>query len=98
MPQPDDVDAVRQLVARYAQVFDAGDAQGWASLFVEDGEVVVDDNPPVRGRPALTEFLLGIETGSMRHFAVNEVISVNGDTASCRSSMLVTRVPHRRSS
>jgi len=33
----DDMLAIQQQVARYSYTFDSGDAEGWASVFTEDG-------------------------------------------------------------
>lgn len=35
--QVEDMLAIQQEIARYSHVYDAGDCEGWASLFTEDG-------------------------------------------------------------
>jgi uncharacterized protein (TIGR02246 family) len=55
----EDMLAIQQVIARYSHTFDAGDAEGWANLFTEDG--VWEDfnaNPPyqVKGHAALRDF------------------------------------------
>jgi uncharacterized protein (TIGR02246 family) len=85
----DDRDAVRDLFARYCLYIDTGAADEWAATFTDDGEFVVGDDPVV-GREALRAFALSLPTGSMHHMVVNEAIDIDGDSAICRSSVLVT--------
>lgn len=58
----DDMAAIQQQIARYSYVYDAGDADGWAQLFTEDGiwEYMTADAPEpatrLEGHRSLREF------------------------------------------
>lgn len=54
-PRSDDLHALRQLVARFADAYNAGDADALADLFAEQGEVVGDDGTIAEGREAIAD-------------------------------------------
>lgn len=87
----DDREAIRETLARCARLFDAGDAYGWAQLFTVQGTLTVGTNSPIVGREALQTFLEGLDVRGGRHFALNEIITIDGTTARCRSAMLTTK-------
>src|SRR5581483_1456418 len=71
-------DEIRDLLARYTWYFDTGRGEDWASLFTDDGQLVVGDGPPVAGRAALEEMAANVKPVSMHHFIVNPAIEVDG--------------------
>lgn len=53
-------EAIRDLVAAYAQYADRGRFDELVELFTVDGTLRVDARPPLAGRPAIREFLAGV--------------------------------------
>ena len=94
-----DYEELRQLFARYSQTLDFGDAEGFASCFVEDG--VLDTSAPEdgltgvhRGRDALRRFATAsveCSGGRVRQSGVNELIEGDGTSARATSYVIVTR-------
>jgi uncharacterized protein (TIGR02246 family) len=94
-----DYDEIRQLVARYSQTLDFGDAEGFAACFVEDG--VLDTSAPEdgltgvhRGRDALQRYAAAAveyTAGRVRQSCVNLLIEGDGATAKATSYVIVTR-------
>ena len=87
----DDRDAIRDVYARYVSALDAGDAATFASLYTDDGVFVGGGTggDDVVGREALEAFAAGLAPGSVHRLSLNHVIDVDGDTAVCRSSIVV---------
>lgn len=89
---------IRELVARYDQAIDGGDAEAWAACFTEDGSW---DGPiHVEGRKALLAFARGLATNpdfaplrGSRHFVANFLVEGDGDEARlrCDNLMLMPR-------
>ncbi|HEY9305653.1 MAG TPA: nuclear transport factor 2 family protein [Mycobacterium sp.] len=50
----DDLEAIRQLKARYCRFLDAKDAEGWRSVFTDDVVVHLDMAPAVGGADPMT--------------------------------------------
>ena len=94
-----DHEGIRQLFARYSQTLDLGDADGFASCFVEDG--VLDTSAPEpelngthRGREALRRYVRAsteYTAGRVRQSALNPLVDGDGDTARATSYVVVTR-------
>ena len=91
-------EAIRELVARYAQYADRGRFEDLALLFTDDGILEVNDLPPTRGRAAIRAFLLGAKERLaaattrplIRHHVSSLTIDVDGpDAASAASYFLV---------
>src|SRR5262245_47867655 len=92
-------EAIRELVASYAQLADRGRSAELADLFVEDGILQIDDRPPLRGRAAIRDFLAGVTTDRrvtapggafIRHHTSNLRITLDGTgTASASCYFLV---------
>jgi len=59
-PAPDARTAADALFAKYAETLGAGDADGWATLWMEDGVQMPPDAPPVVGRSQIREKLRGV--------------------------------------
>ncbi|WP_456551390.1 nuclear transport factor 2 family protein [Blastococcus sp. SYSU D00813] len=92
VPTPaEDRDAIRDVYARYVSALDAGDAATFASLYTDDGVFVGGGTggDDVVGRDALEAFAAGLRPGSVHRLSLNHVIDVDGDTATCRSSIVV---------
>jgi uncharacterized protein (TIGR02246 family) len=85
----EDRDAIRDLFARYCAYVDTGAAEEWAATFTEDGEFRTDRVTLV-GRDALRSFAARLPPGGLHHLVMNQAIDVEGDTATCRASVLVT--------
>jgi hypothetical protein len=84
----EDRDAIRDLFARYCLYVDTGAADDWATTFTEDGEFLTGRDTLV-GHAALQSFAASLPPGGLHHMVTNEAIDVDGDTATCRTSVLV---------
>lgn len=87
----DDRDAIRDVYARYVHSLDTGNAATFASLYTDDGVFVGGGTggDDVVGRAALEAFAAGLAPGSVHRLSLNHLIDVDGDTAVCRSSIVV---------
>jgi uncharacterized protein (TIGR02246 family) len=85
----EDRDAIRDLFARYFLYVDTGAADEWAATFTEDGELLLD-NETIAGQTALKSFAASLPPGGFHHMVTNQAIDVQGDSAVCRASVLVT--------
>jgi SnoaL-like protein len=85
----EDRDAIRDLFARYCLYVDTGAAEQWAATFTEDGEFLTDRVTLV-GRDSLKSFAASLPPGGLHHMVTNQAIDIDGDTATCRASVLVT--------
>jgi uncharacterized protein (TIGR02246 family) len=90
MPSSDDYEEIRRLLARYCFAIDARDATAWAGLFTDDGVFHYTLGEPITGTAALREFV-ALVPDDRHHLTMNEVIDIDGDTASVRAYALVTR-------
>lgn len=45
--------------------FNRGDVSGCASLYAEDATMLLPDQPPIKGRTAIREFLEGLSAGTI---------------------------------
>ena len=73
---------IQQLYARYAQLIDTGDAEGWANTFTPDGVF----NNSSRGHDALVQFVHDWRDkrrgASLRHWNSNLVVTPSAEGAS----------------
>jgi 3-phenylpropionate/cinnamic acid dioxygenase small subunit len=79
----DDVEAIKQLSARYNLAFDHGDVEGYLATWTEDGyfeRTHSDATFRFRGRQELRGILAGYEVDG-RHLTGNFIIEVDGDRA-----------------
>ena len=87
MPLPvEDVLAIQKLLADYNHAIDFGDADAFASMFVEDG-VLDTGHGPTEGRAALKEFAGALPSmvSGLRHLISNVSIDGDGDAATARA-------------
>jgi ketosteroid isomerase-like protein len=73
--------AIQDLLARYCWFFDEGDADGYASLWTDDGELT-GFGDPVRGLPALRKLLersYADSKGKLRHVLTALTMSYGRD-------------------
>jgi hypothetical protein len=83
-------EAIRELLHRYCHYVDAGDADKWAGLYVEDGSFDLGTGRgPIQGRAALREFAAAFRAGTGLHLSANPIISIEGDEATVSSYVVV---------
>lgn len=88
----EDLDAIRQLRARYCLYLDTGQWDSVADLFTDDGEFTGMSSP--RGREEIRTFFAGL-SDSMNgfwHFTTNETIDIDGDRADGEAYLYMTCV------
>ena len=88
-------DAIRELMATYAQALDACRFADVAACFAPDGEWTTDYGA-ARGPAEIEAFIRGIvpvkgEGPQRKHYITNIIITVDGDTASAVSDYLIVR-------
>ena len=88
-------DAIRELMATYAQALDACRFADVAACFAPDGEWTTDYGA-ARGPAEIEAFIRGIvpvkgEGPQRKHYITNIIVAVDGDTASAVSDYLVVR-------
>ncbi len=90
----DELEAIRQLKARYCRFLDAKDAVGWRSVFSDDVVVLLDmavstggadpmTAPPVEGADTFVPMVLGSLEGAatMHHCHTPEITLTSPETA-----------------
>ncbi|GEL17244.1 nuclear transport factor 2 family protein [Pseudonocardia asaccharolytica] len=92
----EDRQLIIELLARYSWAFDAGDADGVATLFTENG-VFHGSSGPIEGRSALREFVKRAKANaaecSMQHWVGNTVLTrTEGNAVRARSYLTVVLV------
>lgn len=80
-----------ELVARYNQAIDSGDAEGYAATFTEDGVFQIAGQPEVRGREQLIDMVQRLGPRNSRHWVNNIVIDGDGDSATMKCYLAVLR-------
>ena len=97
-------EALRELVAAYAQLADGGRFDDVVALFTTDGVIEIDDRPPIRGHDGIRAFLGGTGTdlraktsvALIRHHTSNlrlEVTSASEARGSCYFFVVTERGP-----
>jgi hypothetical protein len=92
----EDREAIRDLIARYGPLADAGEAQALAALWCEDGEYDVGDFGIARGRAAIAalidaDFHRSLMAEGCAHFLSPPAIDLDGDRAIAVNHSLVLR-------
>ena len=87
-------DRIRELLASYCFHYDEAQFDRWLALWTEDGVLDIDGQP-IRGRAGLEGFtkaaVLVDGKPPMKHLVQNEIIAVDGDSATSRCYLLVVR-------
>ena len=88
-------DAIRELMATYAQALDACRFADVAACFAPDGEWTTDYGA-ARGPAEIEAFIRGIvpvkgKGPQRKHYITNTIIKVDGETASAVSDYLIVR-------
>ncbi len=85
------IEEIRALRARYNYAVDEGTPEEWAATFSKDGvfHALIPGQTP-RGHAELAAFvpLCRATFGAMRHLTMNELIEVDGDTATQTAYLL----------
>lgn len=79
-----------ELTAAYNRTFDQGDGDGWLATFTHGGELVVGGQASYTGQQ-LVDFCVE-RRGQFHHVTANPEISVEGDTAVQRCSLMLLSV------
>ncbi len=92
----EDREAVRELIARYGPLADAGDARALAELWTEDGEYVVTGFATATGHTEIAALIDGpvhrqLMADGCAHILGPAAVTVAGDTATARCHSLVLR-------
>jgi uncharacterized protein (TIGR02246 family) len=88
----EDRDAIRDVVARYCHNIDAGDADGVATLFTDDGmfDPGYPGFDPLEGRDAIRALVNGLTAGTVHHMVTDHAYDVDGDRATGTATFIVT--------
>ncbi len=88
----DEIIEINHLTNKYNQAADSGNGEAFAGTFTEDGILEMPGSDPIAGRDALTvsgnTFPQLIE--GVRHWTNNQVVEINGDSATARCYLLLT--------
>ena len=92
----EDREAIRDLIARYGPLADAGDALAVAALWSEDGSYAVGGMGEARGRAAIAALISGPVHQSLladgcAHILTSPAIDLAGDSAVARCHSVVFR-------
>lgn len=84
---------ILDLTARYNHAIDSGDGESWAQTFTPDG-IFRSARGDIVGRADLAKFATDWFAGSedtRRHWVCNQVVEVDGDTATQRAYLQLVR-------
>jgi uncharacterized protein (TIGR02246 family) len=92
----EDKEAIRNLIASYGPLADAGNAAGVTALFTEDGVYAVGGMGEAVGRAAITALIDGethrqLMADGCAHVLGPVAITLNGDTATATGHSVVIR-------
>jgi hypothetical protein len=85
---------ILELIARYNHALDAGDREGYAATWAEDGVFELGGQETVRGRGAIRDrFVKAPPEGvRIRHWTTNPIIEGEGDRATLRLYVMSIRI------
>ena len=92
----EDREAIRELIARYGPLADAGDGEAIAAMWTEDGSYGVGGMGEVRGRAAIAGLMAspthrGLMADGCAHLLGPVTIDLDGDRATARGHSVVFR-------
>jgi uncharacterized protein (TIGR02246 family) len=90
----EDRDAIHQLFIDYGRHLDAGDFDAYASLFAEDGEVILGPMGRATGRDNIRDLMRKIldgRVGSAFHIISSPAVTLDGDAATSEVMWTVIR-------
>jgi uncharacterized protein (TIGR02246 family) len=92
----EDREAIRDLIASYGPLADAGDAKGVAALFIEDGVYAVGGMGEAVGHAAIAALILGethqrLMADGCAHILGPVKVTLNGDAATAHGHSVVIR-------
>jgi uncharacterized protein (TIGR02246 family) len=88
--------AVQDVLVRYATSCDARDLDTYGSCFTEDAVISgFGGAGPINGRQAWVDYVAKALTSfkATQHFVGNQVVELNGDRATMRTSVQATHFP-----
>lgn len=87
MQRLEDLVEINQLFIDYIEYLDAGDAEAYAGLFAEEGEIVLGPGTRAKGFdeivPLITKVVEG-KVGNAFHIVSSPRIQLDGNTARCQ--------------
>ncbi len=88
----DDEDQVKGTLARYCQLLDDGDFDGWIELFSDDAQLLFGGTTH-EGRPSIRGYMEKVQPpeGRGKHITANVLVDVDGDAASAHTDYLFVR-------
>jgi len=80
----EDLEEIRQLFVDYGRHLDAGDVEAYASLFADDGEILLGPIGRAKGHAAIVELMTKVRARAATksfHLVTNPVVRLDGDRA-----------------
>jgi ketosteroid isomerase-like protein len=89
MGELEDVEAIRNVVARYCHLIDGAQVDEWIELWTDDGAMVLGGDR-TEGHDALRALAGGVDPSmGLRHVVTNVVVDVDGDAATSSSYLQI---------
>jgi uncharacterized protein (TIGR02246 family) len=90
----EDLEEIRQLFIDYGRHLDAGDVEAYATLFADDGEILLGPIGRAKGREAIVALMTKVRDrakGPSFHLVTNPVVHLDGDRATSEVLWTVIR-------